>query len=602
MKKFIITIDGRVCSGKTSLIKNLNDVLSLKCGYKVPHFSCGEYYRRVLQNNIPNEHVDDEIVKYLSHIYNNYDVAIVDGRSSGFALKDEIQTSTDKAIISILLDVNKIEQKNRILLRENCNFRENMAEALERDRRDVKRCFRRYNKNIFDKQNYDIYLDTSFSSIEENTDNLISAIDKKFGILNTPKTLLFSEETETTLSNELLKRKDILPVYLRFSDNFNFSDDYLQKTKDCLSFVVNDSLPVELEAQRFQNWISEKGISVQYFCNDSEFLQEKAHRFARALSLPSLSQEQVLWVRDKVKMKEKLRELGLSVMDFQPINSLSDISEFAEKQGFPVMFKRRKGFSSIDAYKISSADDIRNLPVNIKPEKFMVEKFNTDPEWIIDALVQDNKVLDTFISCVPVSPIWAVVENKINTHITTPDKPQHFDFQPQDLMQRVVNGMNLKNGYIHMELFISDKGKPTICEFGWRMAGCKIPEDHSIAYGFDIYDTFLDIMTGRKAKLKYSKNKKYVGDLYLPNKPGIISSITPLEELLKYEGAIGGKMFVKKGTFVKPRRAGNEASGYIFVEGNSIDDVKRKMFKILNNFNIQTNNSIINNLQKGIND
>ena len=325
---------------------------------------------------------------------------------------------------------------------------------------------------------------------------------------------------------------------------------------------------------------------------------EKAHHFAQTLLLPSLNAEQVLWVRDKVKMKEKLRELNLPVMDFKAIDNHDDIFDFAEQHNYPIMFKRRKGFSSIDAYKLSSPDDVYKLPVEIKPGKFMVEAFNTNPEWIIDALVQDKKVLDTYISYVPVSPIRAVVENKINTHITTPQKPEHFKFEPDALMQKLVNGMDLRNGYIHMELFISKDGKPTICEFGWRMAGCKIPEDHSAAYGFDIYNVYLDILIGKHAELQYAKNKKCVGDLYLPNKPGVIQKMTSLDTLLKYEGATGGNMFVSPGTYVKPRRAGNEASGYVFVEGSSIGEVEKRMHKILNNFHIVTTLSQTNQFQR----
>lgn len=139
-----------------------------------------------------------------------------------------------------------------------------------------------------------------------------------------------------------------------------------------------------------------------------------------------------------------------------------------------------------------------------------------------------------------------------------------------------------------MEAFVNSEGLPTICEFGWRMAGCKIPENHSLAYGFDIYDVLLDIHLGKKVHLKYNNDKKCVGDLYLPNKPGVLTEITPLDELLKYEGALSGGMFVSKGDIVKPRRAGNEASGYIIVEGKTFNNVKNRMYKILRNFNIKS--------------
>ena len=119
-------------------------------------------------------------------------------------------------------------------------------------------------------------------------------------------------------------------------------------------------------------------------------------------------------------------------------------------------------------------------------------------------------------------------------------------------------------------------------------AGCKIPENHSLAYGFDIYDVLLDIHLGKKVHLNYAKHKKCVGDLYLPNKAGVIEEITPMEELLKQEGALTGGMFVSKGDDVKPRRAGNDASGYVIVEGKTFSKVKQRMHKILRCFQIKT--------------
>lgn len=583
----IITIDGRVCSGKSTLAKKLVEELSQYFGYNIPHYSCGEHYRNILKRTLSNELIDDAMIKYVQSIYKNNEVAIIEGRSSAFSLVNYSAYCLDKPVISILCDVNKAEQIDRIRNREGKSTLKHIATELKRDRRDKERCSQKFGENIFDPKNYNIYIDTSYLTAKETLLYALKEINKKTGITGERQALLFAEEVETTLSHKMMERKDIIPVFLRFSKHFNFAKSYLEKTKNYLIFTVNMELPLKDEVIRFQKWIQEKGISVKHFCNDSEFLQEKAHAFARAAGLPALSEEQVSWVRDKVKMKQQLRKIGLPVMDFCPINNQTDILKFSQEHGFPIMFKPRKGFSSINTYKLSSIKDISELPIELKPDKFMVETFNPNNEWAIDGLVQNGTVIDSYISHIPVSPLWAVVENKINAHITTPIKPKAFNFDHKELLQKIVLGMKLKNGYIHMETFVNKEGFPTICEFGWRMAGCKIPENHSLAYGFDIYDVLLDIHLGRTVHLKYNKNKRCVGDLYLPNKPGILTEITPLDELLKYEGVLGGGMFVSKGDIVKPRRAGNEASGYIIVEGKTFHKVKSRMDKILKNFHIK---------------
>lgn len=49
------------------------------------------------------------------------------------------------------------------------------------------------------------------------------------------------------------------------------------------------------------------------------------------------------------------------------------------------------------------------------------------------------------------------------------------------------------------------------------------------------------------------------------------------DELLKYEGVLSGSMFVSKGDVIEPRRARNEASRYVIVEGKTFNKVKNRM-------------------------
>ena len=53
-------------------------------------------------------------------------------------------------------------------------------------------------------------------------------------------TLLYFEEYNSNLSNELLKRTDIKPVIIRTNKNMKFfSNDYLEKTKNHLTYVID---------------------------------------------------------------------------------------------------------------------------------------------------------------------------------------------------------------------------------------------------------------------------------------------------------------------------------------------------------------------------
>ena len=241
---------------------------------------------------------------------------------------------------------------------------------------------------------------------------------------------------------------------------------------------------------------------------------------------------------------------------------------------------------------INSLEDIEGLQIDIIPGKYMVEDFCYDHEWSIESLVQNGKVLDSYVTYIPNPTIWASISNDLNCHMTVPKIPSYFKFVPKEFIQQIVSGMNLKDGAMTIEVFISNDGNIKASELGWRLPGCQATLNHSYSYGIDIYNLLLDIAIHKKVDLKYQNKIVSVGDLYLPNKEGIIEQITPLEELLKMDGVIGGELFTKIGEFQKKRRVGNDASGWVQVLGENEFDTLQKMKKIYDIFEIEVSNDI----------
>jgi len=586
--KFILSIDGRVCSGKSTIIKLLQQKLKELYDIDVPCFSCGQYYRDNLQNKIPKEQVDDEMIKFMRSVYENNDVAIIDGRSVAFAIKSGDILLSDKPLISILVDVDKDTQLARLIQRVQSNHPEPLKYAMERDDRDQSRCFARYKRNIFDKQYYDLYLNTSNMSTTESLNTVINAIQQRDNIHK--KTLLYAEEIDTPMGKKLLTRDDINVIFLRFEQHYHFSEQYVMDTYARRVFVVSSTRSYEEELLRFHSWTSEIGMNPDYFYNGSEFLQEKANVFARDLGLAALSDEQILWTRDKLEMKIKLQSSGIAVTDFSPIDNKDDIKHFAECYGYPIIFKRRRGQSCMDTYKLSNKQDLEQLPVsNIVPNKFMVEKFNDGKEWIIDGLIQDGKVLKTFLTYVPNSPLSAMTDNLVRGHIAYNGIPKNFNFNPDDFIQKIITSMNLRNGYIHLECFIDKNGLPMVGEFGWRPSGHRIIENHSYALGIDIYNTIIDIATGKPVQIQpQTISAKTIGNVFLPEQSGTIIQTPSKEQLLAQDGVFDVELFAKVGRYHQVQRKSSETAGYVFIEGENIANVETKMQQIRNYFSEQT--------------
>ena len=402
--------------------------------------------------------------------------------------------------------------------------------------------------------------------------------------------LLYFEECECNLSKALFNRKDIDFVILRTTKNMKyFSQEYLKATEGYDVYVADYYGDLNEEVSKFIEWCKKKGITVTSFLNDSEYYLEYANRFARLLGLESLTEEQIGWVRDKVNMKDKFNQIGLDTVSYRGVESKEDVIDFFHKHGDKrIVFKPRRGMNSIDTYMIDSIEDIDKLDINFKPGKYMVETFCYDHEWSIESIVQDGVVLDSYVTYIPNATIWATIANDLNCHMTVPKLPSYFKFNPKEFIQTIVDGMSLENGVMTIEVFISPDGYIKPSELGWRLPGCQATTNHGLSYGINIYDILLDIATSKKVTLSYQNPIVSVGDLYLPNKEGIVTDVTPLSELMQYEGVIDGMMFARIGDYQIMRRVGNDASGWVQVMGKDEEETLSRMTNIFNNFVIET--------------
>ena len=152
--------------------------------------------------------------------------------------------------------------------------------------------------------------------------------------------------------------------------------------------------------------------------------------------------------------------------------------------------------------------------------------------------------------------------------------------------------MNLKNGEMTIEVFIDNEGNVMPSELGWRLPGCQATKNHSLSYGFDMITALIDISIHKKVNIKYRDEIISVGDLYLPNKSGLIEKITPLEKLLKMDGVIDGEMFVQTGDYREKRRVGNDASGWMQVASKNEFDTLKKMQAVYDAFEIVSSNDM----------
>ena len=407
--------------------------------------------------------------------------------------------------------------------------------------------------------------------------------------INKP-TLLFVEECENTLSKSAVSNKTVNLVLLRFKQNMFFSQTHLNMTLDIPCFIFDKAKPVEHEVERFKRFCVESGIVVNYFYNDSEYNQEVIQKFASILELPgALNDYQARCVRDKAVMKDKLQELGHRTMFYQELASIDDALEFTEKRGgYPFIIKWRKGLSSKEVYKIENRNQLESLQLDYSTGRFIAETYCPYLIWSFDSLIQDGKVVGTFLTWLPYTNLSFAEKKEKFAQITVAEHPNSIKFDGREITQNIVSGIGLKNGYIEVEIFVDLYGKPTICEIAWRTPGEKMLSNQSLAFGVDVCSLLIDIIVGRKIQPLPLNGRQCVGDMFLPLPNGVVTKISSYQDLSILDGVIDGNITCKVGDVIESKRQYTSCAGWIQVIGETADEVLSRMLKVYEKFELIT--------------
>jgi predicted cytidylate kinase len=159
-----ITISGKICTGKTTLLKDLEKELGW------PVFMTGKLFREyVAKNKLNLEQVEEQnkdLTKKIDHqvrdIICKTGNLIFDGWMSG------IMASGLPNVLKILLTCKDEIRYQRFAVRENIGFEEAKRRVDERQSNWLNKLEKIYDRNDFmNPKNYDLIIDTSNISLQE---------------------------------------------------------------------------------------------------------------------------------------------------------------------------------------------------------------------------------------------------------------------------------------------------------------------------------------------------------------------------------------------------------------------------------------------------
>lgn len=274
-------------------------------------------------------------------------------------------------------------------------------------------------------------------------------------------------------------------------------------------------------------------------------------RLRKKLRLSGPETDDVIYFRDKYKMKKLARQNGVPVADFKLVHNAVELMDFVEEVNFPIVVKPIDGRGSAGVEVLANDQQLNTYLESgdlSKAGARLAEKFISGDMYQANGLYINGKcVLISVVKCVN-SCLEFLHGNFLGLCMLSDNnliKNRVISFT-QNLLERALPMP--KEGLFHVELFHTKDDEILLCEAACRLGGCIVNDEISKAYGIDIRLEYAKTQCIPNYKSALSDNPmqsgRLLGQLNIPPAKGILKDIPencPYEwvEFYKLNGIVG---------------------------------------------------------------
>ncbi|MEV2218638.1 hypothetical protein AB0E01_02015 [Nocardia vinacea] len=217
----------------------------------------------------------------------------------------------------------------------------------------------------------------------------------------------------------------------------------------------------------------------------------RSARLRGRLGIPGQTLESARAYRDKLIMKDTVARAGVAVPRRRAIDRPTDLIEFIEEAGLPVVVKPRRGSASIGVHILRGGGDVTaflasgELPAAPQHrDRWIAEEYIDGDFFHVDGVIADGAVVHCWPSQYSSGNAEAAQrQSELSSVLLAPDDPR------TELLQRFAADVHraLPNPAFptsfHLEAWIPAHGKPVLCEIASRTGGALIARIYREAFG-----------------------------------------------------------------------------------------------------------------------
>jgi carbamoylphosphate synthase large subunit len=258
-------------------------------------------------------------------------------------------------------------------------------------------------------------------------------------------------------------------------------------------------------------------------------------------NIPGTSVKTAFLCRDKPAMKEALRQAGVPCAQSIGSSDPSEIKEFAEKVGFPLIVKPRDAAGASGTHRADNAGELHDALVTCGVDKgrsVAVEEYIEGHEAFYDTITVGGKVVHDFITHYYPNVLEAMRTRWISPQFITTNRVGVSSYDDlKEMGQRVITALGIDTSATHMEWFFGPKGLK-FSEIGCRPPGVRAWDLYAAANEFDIYQEWAMAVVHGRPSQKLSR-RFAAGIIALrPDRDGNISHYDGVEDIQRRFGSM----------------------------------------------------------------
>lgn len=310
---------------------------------------------------------------------------------------------------------------------------------------------------------------------------------------------------------------------------------------------------------------------------------------ANALNLTGIKFEDAEAATNKIKMRMRFKEHGVASPAFLPIWTLADAKKACKILGYPVVIKPSDNMGARGVRKIQNANELADafqFAKGASPSgEILIEEFMEGPELSIDAIVYNGDITITGVADRIIEYPPHFVETGHNMPSALPEETLK---QACDIMKAGIEALGITVGAAKGDIKITEKGA-MIGELAARLSGGFMSAyTYPLSTGVDLMRAMIEVALGQEpGNLEPVINRTAIERAIIP-KPGIVKSISGLEEALKVPGIEEIFLNIKEGDKVSVPTSNVEKSGNIIATGETLAEAEAAVEKCMKLLVIET--------------